>query len=192
MGQSLLKLTFYLITGVVLSSITWSTLSHSAVTDDYVMSIILLAMMFYVAGSFCVDRWRPEADTRDFHATKLWKMPYETTISGLCMRVAFSTAAHITIYTVLASLLVLTTTARPAFMVLLGTLFLLRIPHLYWSIRGRYIQIGSNGDTGIGRSILKYQGGSRIHRNARWLIPIGMAGAGAALAMVGMLFQVIQ
>ena len=84
------------------------------------MSVILLAMMFYVAGNFFVDRWRPEADTRDFHPTNLWKMPYETRASGLWLRVAFSTTVHVAIYTVLASLLVLTTTARPAFMVLLG------------------------------------------------------------------------
>ena len=192
LGQPILKLTFYLITGVVLSSITWSTLSHSSVTDDYVISIVLLAMMFYVAGQFCIDRWRPAADARDFHPTRLWKMPYQTDIGGLWLRVAFSTIVNMAIYAILASLLVLTTTAQPAFMVLLGILFLLRIPHLYWSIRGRYIRIDSSDDAGATRTILRYESGSGIHRNAQWLIPIGMAGAGAALATIGMVFRIVQ
>ena len=89
--QTFLKLSFYLVAGVLLSSITWSTLSHSAVTGDYVISVILLAMMFFIVGKFLVDRWQPEHGPEDFHPRKLWKMPPETTIAGLWSRVAFST-----------------------------------------------------------------------------------------------------
>ena len=49
-------MTFYLVTGVLLSSITWSALSHSAVTGDYALSVILLGMTFHVTGKFFVDR----------------------------------------------------------------------------------------------------------------------------------------
>ena len=86
----------------------------------------------------------------------------------------------------LASLLVLTTTAQPAFMVLLGALFLLRIPHLYWSMRGRYEQASIANSTNGSRSVLTYRGGSQMDRKARWLIPIAMAIVGAVLAGAGM------
>ena len=187
MSQLLLKLTFYLVTGVLLSSITWSTLSHSAVTGDYALSVILLGMMFYVAGKFFVDRWRPEDGHQDFHATKLWKMPHKTTRSGLWLRVGFSTAANLAGYAVIASLLVLTTTARPAFLVLMGALFLLRIPHLYWSMRGKYEQSRSSDGAGASQALLHYVGSSRMNRKARWLVPMGMAGAGSTIAAVAIL-----
>ena len=172
---------FYAITGVLLSAISWSTISHSAVTGDYVLSFILLSMMFYVLGQFCVDRWCPEAGPQDFHATRLWKLPQTTTLRGLWLRVGFNTLLSIGVYSAIASLLVLTTTAQPAFMVLLGTLFLLRIPHLYWSMRGRYEQVSVNS-----RNVLAYGGGSQMGRRARWVIPIGMAFVGAVLAGAGM------
>ncbi len=182
--QLLLKMAFYLVAGVLLSSITWSTLSHSAVTDDYVLSVILLGMMFYVAGKFFVDRWRPDDREQDFHATKLWKFPYETTRNGLWRRVAFSTAANLAVFSILASLLVLATTAHPAFMVLLGTLFLLRIPHLYWSMRVRYEPVYSVDADSVPAATLRYAGGARIPRRVRWLFPIGMAGVGTTVAVI--------
>ena len=183
MPQLLLKMTFYLVTGVLLASITWSTLSHSAVTSDYALSVILLGMMFYVAGKFFVDRWQPEHAPQDFHPTKLWKIPPETTRSGLWLRVGFSTAAHIAVYALLASLLVLTTTARFPFMILLGSLFILRIPHLYWTMRGYYEAASREGDAGQ----LRYKGGSAVHRRTRWMIPAGMACAGVGIAAIGIL-----
>ena len=61
-------------------------------------------------------------------------------------RVGFNTLLNIAIYIALASALILLTTARPAFMVLLGALFLVRVPHLYWSIRGRYDSVANYGD----------------------------------------------
>ena len=67
-------------------------------------------------------------------------------------------------HTLLASLLVLTTTARPAFLVLLGSLFLLRIPHLYWSMRGRYERVNSVDGVGASQTILRYAGGSQMGR----------------------------
>lgn len=79
MSQLLLKMSFYLVTGILLSSITWSALAHSAVTGDYALSVILLGMMFYVAGQFFIDRWQPMHDPQDFHPTNLWKIPRATT-----------------------------------------------------------------------------------------------------------------
>ena len=187
MSQLFLKMSFYLVTGVLLSSITWSTLAHSAVTGDYILSVILLGMMFYVAGQFFIDRWMPEDGQQDFHATKLWKIPRTTTRSGLWLRVGFSTAANIAVYTVIASLLLLATTAQPAFLVLLGALFLLRMPHLYWSMRSRYERVHSAEGAEASRTLLHYAGGSRLNRSARWLLPAGMACAGAGIAAIGTL-----
>ena len=182
-----LRLIFYVIVGVLLSSISWSTVSHSAVTGDYLLSLILLGMMFYVFGQFCVDQWRPEYGPQDFHADKLWKMPQTTTAGGLWLRVGFSTLFSLGVYSGLACLLVLATTAEPAFMVLLGTLFLLRMPHMYWSLRGRYERVSVTNSTNAARNVLTYSGGSRMNRKARWLIPTGMAIVGATLAGAGML-----
>ena len=182
----LLRMIFYAITGVLLSSISWSTISHSAVTGDYVLSFILLGMMFYVVGQFCVDRWRPEDGPQDFHPTRLWKIPQTTTPGGLWLRVWFNTLLSIGVYSALASLLVLATTAQPPFMVLLGTLFLLRMPHMYWSMRGRYERVSVGSSTNPSRGVLTYRGGSQIDRRARWVIPIGMAILGAVLAGAGM------
>ena len=149
-----------LVTGVILSAITWGTLSHSAVTGDYALSVILLAMMFFIVGKFFVDRWQPEHGQQDFHDTKLWKIPYSTTRGGLWLRVGFSTAAHIAVYALLASALVLATTARFPFMILLGGLFVLRISHLYWTMRGYYEAASRDGDD----RQLRYKGGPAVHR----------------------------
>ncbi len=183
MPQLLLKITFYLVAGVLLSSITWSTLSHSAVTGDYALSVVLLGMMFYVTGKFFVDRWQPGHAPQDFHPTKLWKMPEATTGAGLWLRVGFSTAAHIAVYALLASVLVVTTTARIPFMILLGSLFVLRIPHLYWTMRGYYEASSSDDDD----RQLRYKGGSAVHRRTRWLLPAGMACVGVGVATFGIL-----
>ena len=189
MGPLFLRIIFYAITGVLLSFITWGTLSHSAVTGDYALSFILLAMMFYVAGQFCVDRWRPEAGPRDFHPTKLWKVPQTTTSTGLWKRVGFNTLGNLAIYAVLSSLLVLTTTAQSAFMVLLGSLFLLRIPYLYWSMRGHYEEVAVEGKASCSKGVLQYRGGSWVDRRARWLLPLGMVAVGASLATAGALMN---
>ncbi|MCY4652309.1 MAG: hypothetical protein OXC95_04005 [Dehalococcoidia bacterium] len=182
MGPLFLRLIFYMVTGVLLASISWSTISHSAVTGDYLLSFILLGMMFYVVGQFFVDRLRPEVAPHDFHDTLPWKTPHRTTMGGLWLRVGFNTLLNIAIYTALAFALILLTTARPAFMVLLGTLFVIRIPHLYWSMRGRYDSV-----TDSESAVLQYRGGSQTDRRTRWLLPIGMAGLGSAVAAIGML-----
>ncbi len=171
-----------MITGVLLASISWSTISHSAVTGDYVLSLLLLGMMFYVVGQFFVDRLRPEVAPQDFHDTRPWNTPYTTTTGGLWLRVGFNTLLNIAIYTALAFALILLTTARPAFMVLLGTLFLIRMPHLYWSMRGRYDSV-----TDSESAVLQYRGGSPMDRRTRWLVPMGMAGLGSGIAAIGML-----
>ena len=169
-----------------MSSISWSTISHSQLTGDYVLSFILLGMMFYVFGQFFVDRWRPEDGPRDIHATKLWKVPQTTTPGGLWLRVGFNTLVSIGVYSALAFLLVLATSAQPAFMVLLGTLFLLRMPHLYWSMRGRYERVLVPNSMNASRNVLTYRGGSQMDRRARWLVPMGMAVLGALFAGAGM------
>ena len=174
-----------MITGVILAAVSWSTISHSAVTGDYLLSLLLLGMMFYVVGQFFVDRLRPEDAPHDFHPTRIWKLPHTTTTGGLRLRVGFSALLNVAVYTALASVLVLTTTARPAFMALLGTLFLIRIPHLYWSMRGRYESVTDSGSKS--RSALQYRGGSRTDRRTRWLVPIGMAGLGSGIAAIGMI-----
>lgn len=184
MSQTLLRTLFYLIAGTILASITWSTVEHSAVTGDYILSVILLGMMFFIIGQFFVDRWRPEYSDGDFHPTKLWKTPRETTRSDLWLRVGFRTLAGVAIFSALAALLVLLTTARPAFMVLLGALFVLRIPHLYWSMRSRYEE--ARDGEGVE---LRYRGGSALNRRAIWLTPTLMAGMGAVLATFGALLS---
>ncbi|MCY4652883.1 MAG: hypothetical protein OXC95_06920 [Dehalococcoidia bacterium] len=184
MNHTLLRMGFYTAAGTILASITWSTIEHSAVTGDYILSVILLGMMFFIIGQFFVDRWRPEYSDGDFHPTKLWKMPRETTRSGLWLRVGFRTLAGVAIFSALAALLVLLTTARPAFMVLLGALFVLRIPHLYWSMRSRYEE--ARDDDGVE---LRYRGGSALNRRTIWLTPALMAGVGAVLATFGALLS---
>ena len=91
MSQLLLKMIFYMTTGVIMANISWSTISHASVTGDYVLAIILLGAMFFIVGMFIVDRCQPELSERDFHPTKPWKTPYVTTRRGLWKRVAFIT-----------------------------------------------------------------------------------------------------
>lgn len=185
--RTALKIAFYFVSGVLLASIAWSTISHSIVTGDYLLSVILLGMMFFVVGKFFVDRWQPEHGPQDFHPQKPWKLPRETTLTGLWLRVGFSTLTGISIYSLLASLLVMTTTAQLPFMVLLGSLFFLRIPHLYWSLRGRYDVCFREDATDNNVSRLVYRGGSTIGRKAFWMVPLGMAVAGTVLAGLGTL-----
>lgn len=181
-----LKMAFYSITGVLLSSITWSTVSHSVVTGDYLLSFILLGMMFYIVGQFCVDRWYPEDSLDDLGPKRLWKVPERTTPRGLWLRVGFHTLLNIGVYSVLSCVLVLITTARVEFMLLLGSLFLLRAPHLYWSLRGRYAQATSTDGALASKPVLIYSVGAEVDRGARWVIPLGMSAVGALVAAAGL------
>ena len=63
MSQLLLKMIFYLTTGVILASISWSTISHSKVTGDYVLEIILLGAMFFIVAMYAVSGHRRFAET---------------------------------------------------------------------------------------------------------------------------------
>jgi len=183
------KILFYLWAGFILASITWSAIKHSAVTDDPILALALLGMMFFIIGKFFVDRWRPEYGEKDFHPGKLWKMPRATTHGGLWLRVAFSTVLGLIVYAALTSALVLTTTAQPAFMVLLGMLLVLRIPHLYWSMRGRYELTQITDKSGTTRSVLHYTSGSSMRSRSFWLTPTLMSAAGVALAAAGVLLN---
>ncbi len=187
--NELLKLLFYPLAGLILASITWSAIKHSAVTDDPILALALLGMMFFIVGQFFVDRWRPEYGDKDFHPSKLWKMPRATTRGGLWLRVAFTTALGLIVYAALAAALVLATTTQPAFMVLLGMLFVLRIPHLYWSMRGRYELTQITDKSGTTRSVLHYTSGSSMRSRAFWLTPTLMSVAGVALAAAGVLLN---
>ena len=182
-----LKMVFYGITGVLLSSITWSTIAHSSVTGDYLLSFILLGMMFYIVGQFCVDRWYPEEGLDDLGPRRLWRLPERTTPRGLSLRVGFHTLLNVGVYSVLSCILVLITTARIEFMLLLGSLFLLRAPHLYWSLRGRYARATSSDGTLASKPVLIYSAGAQVDRGVRWVIPLGMSLAGGVVAAVGLL-----
>lgn len=189
MPQLVLKMIFYLTTGVILASISWSTISHSRVTGDYVLAIILLGAMFFIVGMFIVDRCRPELSHRDLHPSKLWKMPYVTTSRGIWVRVSFITLMSLALYSILGSVLVWTTTARPPFLIMLGALFLLRVPYLYWSMRGRYAL--ASGASGANRPIesLVYRGEASVNRLVKVLGPTVMAVFGAVLAGFGFLIS---
>ena len=185
MSQLLLKMIFYMTTGVIMASISWSTISHASVTGDYILAIILLGAMFFIVGMFIVDRCQPELSERDFHPTKPWKTPYVTTRRGLWTRVAFITLLSIALYGILGFALVWTTTARPPFLIMLGTLFLLRVPHLYWSMRGRYEMVSEESVHSYARGSLVYLGQSNVGRLVKLVGPSAMAVFGAVLAGFG-------
>jgi hypothetical protein len=179
---------FYMTTGVIMASISWSTISHARVTGDYVLAIILLSAMFFIVGMFIVDRCQPELSERDFHPTKPWKTPYVTSRLGLWRRVSFITLLSIVLYGILALVLVWTTTARSPFLIMLGTLFLLRVPHLYWSMRGRYERMNEESGHNYVPGSLVYMEQSNVGRFVKVIGPVAMAVFGAALAGFGIIF----
>ena len=185
--SGLFSLFFYVAAGFILAVISWSAIKHYAVSHDPILAIALMGMMFFIVGNFFVDRWRPELGDKHFHPSKPWKMPYLTTSNGLWWRVGFKTIACLIVHAILATLLLLTTTAEPEFMVLLGSFFIVRIPHLYWSMRGRYEPVENIDGTGVTRHELQYRGGSGLDRRTFWLFPTLMSFAGVVLAFVGVL-----
>ena len=189
MTQTFLKMGFYVMVGTILAAISWSSIKHSIVTRDYILGIIVMGMMFFIIGKFFVDRWRPVLGSKDFHPSRPWKIPYMTTPGGIWLRVGFITVVSICVFAVLASILVLGTTAQTPFMALLGSLLVLRIPHLYWSMRGRYEVMQTENAVGTIQSVLRYRGGSELHGRAFWLIPTLMAVLGALVATVGVLLH---
>ena len=186
MTQTFLKAGFYTVAGTLLASISWGSIEHSVVTGNHVLAVFVMGMMFFIIGKFFVDRWRPVYGPDAFHPDRLWKMPQTATPRELWYRVGFSTFVGITAFTVIAAVLVLTTTAEPPFMVLLGSLLALRIPYLYWSMRSRYEPITNECQKGIGQTELRYSGGSGLHGAAFWLVPALMASVGALTAIVGL------
>lgn len=187
MTQASLKMTFYVIAGTILASISWGAINHSVVTGDYVLAVIVMGMMFFIVGKFFVDRWRPAHGPEAFHPNRPWKLPYLTTRRGLWLRVGFSTSLGVCVFAVIASVLVLGTTAQYPFMVLLGLLLVLRIPHLYWSLRSRYEVIPPDvSATGVAPA-LRYRGGSELNGVAFWLVPVLLSSVGALLAILGVL-----
>ena len=186
MTQTFLKTGFYMIAGTLLASISWGSIEHSVVTGDHALAVFVMGMMFFIVGKFFVDRWRPVYEADAFHPDRLWKIPQTATRRELWYRVGFSTFVGTTAFTAIASVLVLTTTAEPPFMILLGALLGLRIPYLYWSMRSRYEPITIDCQDGIGRPELRYKGGSGLHGVAFWLIPALMASLGALIAVIGL------
>ena len=186
MSQPVLRMFFYLIAGSILAFITWGSVEHSVVTGDHILAIIVMGMMFFIVGKFFVDRWRPVYGPDAFHPDRLWKMPQTATRRELWYRVGFSTFVGATTFTVIASGLVLTTTAEPPFMILLGSLLALRIPYLYWSMRSRYEPITNERGNGIDQPELRYKGGSGLHGATFWLIPALMASLGTLIAVIGL------
>ena len=91
------------------------------------------------------------------------------------VRVSFITLMSLALYSILGSVLVWTTTARPPFLIMLGALFLLRVPYLYWSMRGRYAL--ASGASGANRPIesLVYRGEASVNRLVKVLGPTVMA-----------------
>lgn len=172
-----------------MAGISWSTISHSNVTGDYVLAIILLGAMFFIVGMFIVDRCQPELSERDFHPTKLWKTPYVTTRRGLWKRVAFITLFSLALYGILGFALVLTTTARPPFLMMLGTLFLLRVPHLYWSMRGRYAMVGEESGSDYTPGSLVYLGQSNVGRLVKLVGPRACRQITLAQIMIALIWQ---
>lgn len=187
MTQISLKMTFYVIAGTVLASVSWGSINHSVVTGDYVLAVIVMGMMFFIVGKFFVDRWRPAHGPDAFHPDRPWKIPYTTTRRGLWLRVGFSTSLGVCIFAIIASVLVLSTTAQPPFMVLLGLLLVLRIPHLYWSLRSRYEVMPAEVSARDVVPVLRYKGGSELNGVAFWLVPVLLSSVGALLAILGVL-----
>ena len=185
--QEILRIPFYLATGVILATVGWSAINHSSVTNDPLLALAVMGFVFFIGGNFFVDRWRPELGERHFHPSKLWKMPYLTTINGLWLRVGFKTVSGLFLHAILATLLLLTTTAEPEFLVLLGSLFIVRIPHLYWSMRGRYESVENVDHTGVVHHELQYRGGSGMDSRTFWLFPTLMSFMGVLLAFVGVI-----
>ena len=186
MTQPLLKTIFYMIAGTLLASISWGSIEHSVVTGDHALAVFVMGMMFFIVGKFFVDRWRPVYGPDAFHPDRLWKMPQTATRHGLWCRVGFSTFVGTAMFTAIASVLVLTTTAEPPFMILLGSLLALRIPYLYWSMRSRYESITIDCQNGIGRPEFRYKGGSGLPGVTFWLVPALMASLGALIAVIGL------
>ena len=166
---SMIRIIFYLTAGFLLALISWSAINHSSVTSEPILAIALMGMVFFIIGNFFVDRWRPELRERHFHPSKPWKMPNLTTSNGLWLRVGFKTIEGISVHASMATLPLLTTTAEPEFMVLLGSLFIVRIPHLYWSMRGRYESVEIVDGKGVTRHELQYRGGSGMDSRTLYL-----------------------
>ena len=171
MGQPVLRMFFYLIAGSILASISWGSIEHSVVTGDHVLAVFVMGMMFFIVGKFFVDRWRPVYGPDAFHPDRIWKIPQTATCRQLWYRVGFSTFVGTTAFTVIASVLVLTTTAEPPFMILLGLLLALRVPYLYWSMRSRYGVIPIEAQKGVAKPVLQYKGGAGLHGVTFWLVP---------------------
>ena len=186
MTQTFLKTGFYMIAGTLLASISWGSIEHSVVTSDHALAVFVMGMMFFIIGKFFVDRWRPVYGLDAFHPDRLWKIPQTATRRELWYRVGFSTFVGTITFTVIAAVLVLSTTAEPPFMILLGSLLVLRIPYLYWSMRNRYEIITFECQNGLDQPALRYKGGSGLHGMAFWLVPAIMSLAGALIALVGL------
>ena len=68
---------------------------------------------------------------------------------------------------------------------MLETLFLLRVPHLYWSMRGRYEMVGEESGGDYAPGSLVYLGQSNVGRLVKLVGPSAMAVFGAGLAGFG-------
>ena len=105
MTQTCLKMRFYMVAGILLASITWSSIEHSVVSGDDTLGIVVMGLMFFIIGKFFVDRWRPVYGADAFHPDRLWKIPQMATRRELWYRVGFSTFVGATTFTSTASVL---------------------------------------------------------------------------------------
>ena len=102
--------------------------------------IVLAVLLIGLIISLNRTAKRPE---ERFHPTKLWKMPYETTRTGLLLRTAFVSVAGFVGLNVVSFVIWLIDGGDSSYFSSYSVQFLAFVPILYWHSRKQYFSVSS-------------------------------------------------
>ena len=123
---------------------------------EYAPAVELIVLAFLLIGliiSLSRTAKRPE---ERFQPTKLWKMPYETTRTGLLLRTAFVSVAGFVGFNVVSFAIWLIDGGDSSYFSAYSVQWLAFVPFLYWHTRKQYFSVSSANQPDGGSLLLRH------------------------------------
>ena len=123
---------------------------------EYAPAVELIVLAFLLIGliiSLSRTAKRPE---ERFQPTKLWKMPYETTRTGLLLRTAFVSVAGFVGFNVVSFAIWLIDGGDSSYFSAYSVQWLAFVPFIYWHSRRQYFPVSSANQPDGGNLLLRH------------------------------------
>ena len=124
---------------------------------EYASAVSLALLAVLVIGIYNSATRTPKKPPEErFHPTKLWKMPYETTRTGLLLRTAFVSVAGFVGFNVVSFAIWLIDGGDSSYFSAYSVQWLAFVPFLYWHTRKQYFSVSSANQPDGGSLLLRH------------------------------------